>query len=79
MDSFQIIIGDSSTRSREDYGTMSAEEWSHVKHWETPYTDIFTNLVIYILMTFFLSIIAATLPVPTGVLIPTFKVRVLPH
>ena len=56
-------------------GSLSECYFLFLRHWETPYTDIFTNLVIYILMTFFLSILAATLPVPTGVLIPTFKVR----
>lgn len=53
---------------------MSVDEWDHIKHWLTPYTGIFMNLIIYILSTFFLSILAATLPVPTGVLIPAFKV-----
>ena len=47
---------------------------SMLSHWTTPYTDIFTNLVIYILTTFWLSIFAATLPVPTGVLVPSFKI-----
>ena len=47
---------------------------SLLDHWTTPYTDIFTNLLIYILATFWLSILAATLPVPTGVLIPAFKI-----
>eukprot|EP00095_Tigriopus_kingsejongensis_P012757 snap_masked-scaffold30_size591359-processed-gene-2.10 protein:Tk12757 transcript:snap_masked-scaffold30_size591359-processed-gene-2.10-mRNA-1 annotation:"chloride channel protein 2 isoform x2" len=58
----------------QDPADMSVDEWDHVKHWITPYTGIFVNLVIFILMTFFLSILAATLPVPTGVLIPAFKV-----
>ena len=59
------------TREPEE---MSVEEWAHVKHWVTPYTSIFFNLFIYSILTFFLSIIAATLQVPTGVLIPSFKV-----
>ena len=53
---------------------MSVDEWDHIKHWVTPYTSIFVNLTTYILFTFFTSILAATLPVPTGVLIPAFKV-----
>jgi chloride channel 2 len=44
-----------------------------VENWTTPYTSIFTNLAIYIAYTFFGSILASTLPVPTGVVIPTFK------
>ena len=43
-------------------------------HWTTPYTGVFTSLVIYIFATFWLSIFAATLPVPTGVLVPAFKI-----
>ena len=39
-----------------------------LQHWTTNYTDVFGNLFIYILATFWLSILAATLPVPTGVL-----------
>ena len=37
-----------------------------LQHWTTNYTDVFANLFIYILATFWLSILAATLPVPTG-------------
>ena len=45
-----------------------------LQHWTTNYTDVFAILFIYILATFWLSILAATLPVPTGVLIPSFKI-----
>ncbi len=55
---------------------MSVAEWDHVRHWITPYTSVFVNLPIYIFMTFTLSIVASTLPVPTGVLIPSFKVGI---
>ena len=41
------------------------------------FQSIFVNLSVYILSTFFLSIVASTLPVPTGVLIPSFKVTKL--
>lgn len=41
----------------------------------TANTGIFANMLIYMAMTFFTSIVAATLPVPTGVLIPAFKAR----
>jgi len=54
---------------------MTVDEFDHIKHWRDPYTQsIFVNLAVYILSTFFLSILASTLPVPTGVLIPSFKV-----
>merc|ERR1719397_505557 len=59
----------------KDESDMSVEEWDHVKHWRDPYTgSIFVNLSIYVISTFFLSILASTLPVPSGVLIPTFKI-----
>jgi len=54
---------------------MEAEEYEYIKHWRDPYSDsIFVSLTIYIIATFFLSILASTLPVPSGVLIPTFKI-----
>ena len=53
---------------------FTVEEYDHVKHWKDPWTgNIFVVLTVYIISTFFLSILAATLPVPTGVLIPSFK------
>jgi len=49
-------------------------EHHHImENWTTPHTSIFTNLAIYIAYTFFGSILASTLPVPTGVVIPSFK------
>ena len=60
------------TRNASD---MTVEEYDHVKHWKDPvYGNIFIVLSVYIVSTFFLSILAATLPVPTGVLIPSFKI-----
>ena len=53
---------------------MTVDEWDHVKHFVTPYTGIFVNLFIYMVMTYTMSIIASTLPVPTGALIPAFKI-----
>merc|ERR1719495_897791 len=57
-----------------DVNEMTVDEYDHIKHWKDPYTQsIFINLTIYIISTFFLSILAQTLPVPTGALIPSFK------
>ena len=57
-----------------DVQEMRVDEYDHIKHWKDPYTQsIFVNLTIYIISTFFLSILAQTLPVPTGALIPSFK------
>ncbi|XP_023217752.1 chloride channel protein 2-like [Centruroides sculpturatus] len=44
-----------------------------VSHWTTQYTSFYVNLVIFILVTFLTTAIAATLPVPSGVFIPVFK------
>jgi len=58
----------------KDVSEMTVDEYDHIKHWKDPYTEsIFVNLTIYIISTFFLSILAQTLPVPTGALIPSFK------
>merc|ERR1719167_282629 len=58
----------------KDVGDMTVVEYEHIKHWMDPYTkSIFVNLTVYILSTLFLSILAQTLPVPTGALIPSFK------
>ena len=51
--------------------------WEYKKvhdHFVTDHTNVFVNLLIFMAMTFFTSIVAATLPVPTGVLIPAFKI-----
>jgi len=57
-----------------DVSEMTVDEYDHIKHWKDPFTQsIFVNLAIYIISTFFLSILAQTLPVPTGALIPSFK------
>ena len=53
---------------------VTAEEQWVRDHWNTSHTDPFANMVTFMLMTFFTSIVAATLPVPTGVLIPAFKI-----
>ena len=54
---------------------METYEYDHIKHWRDPYTEsIFVSLTIYIITNFFLTILASTLPVPSGVLTPTFKI-----
>ena len=52
---------------------LPAEHHHIMENWTTQYTSIFTNLAIYVAYTFFGSILASTLPVPTGVVIPSFK------
>mgnify|MGYP002714454171 FL=1 len=45
-----------------------------VKHWSTDHTSIYMNLVIYIFMTAWMSLLASTVPVPSGTFIPVFKI-----
>ncbi|XP_054160274.1 chloride channel protein 2-like [Oppia nitens] len=45
-----------------------------VYHWSTPQTSIYFNLSFYIIMTFWMSILASTIPVPSGTFIPVFKI-----
>ena len=49
------------------------EQWVQ-DYWSTENTNYFTNMTIFMLMTFFTSIVALTLPVPNGALIPAFKI-----
>ncbi|CAG2159629.1 unnamed protein product [Oppiella nova] len=44
------------------------------KHWSTEHTSIYFNLSFYIMMTFWMSILASTIPVPNGTFIPVFKI-----
>ncbi|KAH8312287.1 hypothetical protein KR044_010084 [Drosophila immigrans] len=59
------------TWSRED---LTVEQAAVVTHWMTNYTSVFGNLVCYLVFTFFFSIIASTIPVPSGMFIPVFKI-----
>ncbi|XP_017035903.1 chloride channel protein 2 isoform X7 [Drosophila kikkawai] len=59
------------TWSRDD---LTVEQAAVVTHWMTGYTSVFGNLVIYTLFTFMFSIIASTIPVPSGMFIPVFKI-----
>jgi chloride channel 2 len=57
-----------------DRGPNLPPEHHHIReHWESPFSSIFANLGIYMIYTYFGSILASTLPVPTGVVIPSFK------
>ncbi|XP_063984516.1 chloride channel protein 2 isoform X3 [Diachasmimorpha longicaudata] len=53
---------------------LSVEEMSIVQHWSTPYSDVFLGLFGYVLFTFIFSIISSTVPVPSGIFIPVFKI-----
>ncbi|XP_055620325.1 chloride channel protein 2 isoform X2 [Toxorhynchites rutilus septentrionalis] len=53
---------------------LTVEQAAIVSNWRTAYTDVFTNLIVYLLFTFFFSIVASTIPVPSGIFIPVFKI-----
>ncbi|XP_011641059.1 chloride channel protein 2 isoform X2 [Pogonomyrmex barbatus] len=53
---------------------LTVEEMSIVKHWSTSYTDVFSGLLSFVLVTFIFSIISSTVPVPSGIFIPVFKI-----
>ncbi|XP_055373776.1 chloride channel protein 2 isoform X2 [Condylostylus longicornis] len=53
---------------------LTIEQTEVVSNWMTPYTDVFINLACYVVFTFFFSIIASTIPVPSGIFIPVFKI-----
>nr|XP_042904243.1 chloride channel protein 2 isoform X2 [Parasteatoda tepidariorum] len=52
---------------------LEVDEAIIVSHWTTKYTNIYANLVVFIIITFLTSTLAATLPVPSGLFIPVFK------
>ncbi|XP_046804453.1 chloride channel protein 2 isoform X3 [Lucilia cuprina] len=56
----------------QDY--LTVEQAAIVTHWMTPYTNVFINLSCYVLFTFLFSIVASTIPVPSGIFIPVFKI-----
>lgn len=53
---------------------LTVEQATIVKNWSTDYTDIFISLTAYLIFTFVFSIIASTIPVPSGTFIPVFKI-----
>ncbi|XP_035706071.1 chloride channel protein 2 isoform X2 [Folsomia candida] len=56
--------------SKENF---TVEEVTIMKHWINPYTGIFVNCTLFLIVTFLLSIVASTLPVPSGNFVPVFK------
>nr|XP_022908827.1 chloride channel protein 2 [Onthophagus taurus] len=53
---------------------LTVEQQAVLNHWITPYTGVFINLAGFVLFTFIFSIIASTIPVPSGSFIPVFKI-----
>lgn len=53
---------------------LTVEESEVLRHWTTKSTDHFICLTGFIIYTFIFSIIASTIPVPSGSFIPVFKI-----
>ncbi|XP_078615741.1 chloride channel protein 2-like isoform X3 [Branchiostoma floridae x Branchiostoma japonicum] len=53
-------------------GQADVDEELIISHWKHPQSNIFVTLVIFIVMNFWMSAMAVTLPVPAGVFIPVF-------
>ncbi|KAF7286626.1 chloride channel protein 2 isoform X2 [Rhynchophorus ferrugineus] len=79
----QFIAGDLTTHSQV-VALFSNFTWSKsnhtpleeeiIKHWKTEYSGVLLSLTCYILFTFLASIICSTIPVPSGIFIPVFKI-----
>ncbi|KAK3864665.1 hypothetical protein Pcinc_029668 [Petrolisthes cinctipes] len=52
----------------------NVQEFEIVENWRTPWTNVFVDLLLYIAFTFGGSVVASTLPVPSGIFIPVFKI-----
>ncbi|XP_035209819.1 chloride channel protein 2-like isoform X3 [Stegodyphus dumicola] len=53
---------------------LAVDDAITVSHWTTPYTNIYVNLAVFIIMNFVTTTVCATLPVPAGVFIPIFRI-----
>lgn len=53
---------------------LTMEQAEIVKNWSTPWTGVLVNLALYSTYTFIFSIIGSTIPVPSGMFIPSFKI-----
>ncbi|KAL3862118.1 hypothetical protein ACJMK2_008110 [Sinanodonta woodiana] len=50
------------------------DEEEIISHWKNSYTNIYVNLVIFIVMNFWMGAICNTLPLPAGVFVPVFTI-----
>ncbi|XP_023247011.1 chloride channel protein 2 [Copidosoma floridanum] len=53
---------------------LNVEERNIIKYWSTEQTDVFVGLLGFTAFTFIFSIISSTVPVPSGIFIPVFKI-----
>jgi len=58
---------------------LTVEEATLVNHWTNGHANVLVNLGVFTLTTLLLTILASTLPVPSGSLIPIFKTGAAMH
>jgi len=53
---------------------FTVQEAEILRHWSTDHSNVFVSLAGFVLFTFVFSIVASTIPVPSGSFIPVFKI-----
>nr|CAI5838828.1 unnamed protein product [Callosobruchus analis] len=53
---------------------LTVDEYMVLTHWTTPWTGPLVNLFCHIVFNFCTSIVCSTVPVPSGIFIPVFKI-----
>lgn len=55
-------------------GRVTEESEKYLLHWKTDYSNVYTTLVIYIIVKFVLTAICIALPIPAGAFFPVFVI-----
>ncbi|XP_077998012.1 chloride channel protein 2-like [Glandiceps talaboti] len=53
-------------------GQADVDNADVLSHWKHPHTNIYVSLVVFVIMKFWMTAVAVTLPVPAGVFMPVF-------
>lgn len=62
--------------SNYTWGTI-ADDIDHdeiIDNWRTPYTSVYVNTFLFFLMNLLVVALSATMPVPLGLIVPSFKI-----
>lgn len=54
-------------------GSQDLESKRILDNWTTPHTNFYVHLILYIVMLFWTSALASTIPIPSGLFIPVLK------
>ena len=63
--------------SNETWHNMNESIGGHheiVDNWRTPYTSVFVNTFLFFLMNLIIVGFTCTLPIPSGLIVPSFKI-----